>query len=458
MIRVFNVYYPVRTLVLMGGELLIITASFLLAVQIAFGEDAFLVLNYENGFYKVLGVTLLALLCLYYFDLYDPQRLRSYGETYFRLLVTLAALSFLLAGFGYFFPEFMLGNGVFLMGLTILTVSLFGWRATYSWLMRQPFLRENVFVLGSGPRAQKIVDALRDRLDLGMDVVRWEDGNGNGSPSRDSMAGVLKTIRHKGGVDRVIVSLHDRRGTLPVRELLDVRLNDVKVEDAADLLERINGKIEIDDLHPSWLIFSEGFRLNSGFLFTRRVVSVLVSFALLLVVLPLLPLIALVIRLSSPGPILYRQKRVGRNGQVFTCFKFRTMRADAEADTGPTWASDQDPRITIFGRFLRATRLDELPQLWNVFKGDMGFVGPRPERPEFVEWLSREIPYYNLRHLVRPGITGWAQINYPYGASMEEAKEKLKYDLYYIKNISLTFDLYIMFQTVKIVTIGRGAK
>jgi sugar transferase (PEP-CTERM system associated) len=315
-----------------------------------------------------------------------------------------------------------------------------------------------VYVLGGGERAQRLVHALRTRHELGMDVIGWVGAMGNGSLTRENLAQALLPLRGAKAVHRVIVALSDRRGTMPVRELLDLRLSNVKVEEAAGLLEKINGKIEVEELHPSWLIFSEGFRLNSTIIFGRRVMSLLISAVLLLLVLPLLPLIALLIKVTSPGPVLYKQKRVGRNGQVFFCYKFRTMRADAEADTGPTWAGDDDPRITKIGRLLRSTRLDEIPQLWNVFKGDMGFVGPRPERPEFVEWLSREIPYYNLRHLVRPGITGWAQISYQYGASLEEAREKLQYDLYYIKNISMAFDLFIIFQTIKIVLFGRGAK
>jgi exopolysaccharide biosynthesis polyprenyl glycosylphosphotransferase len=190
----------------------------------------------------------------------------------------------------------------------------------------------------------------------------------------------------------------------------------------------------------------------------RRFISTVVSLAGLLLVLPLLPLMALAVKLTSPGPVLYRQKRVGRYGVLFDCYKFRTMRADAEAEAGPVWAGDDDPRITPVGRFLRRSRLDEVPQLWNVLRGDMGFVGPRPERPEFVEWLSREIPYYHLRHIIRPGITGWAQVRYQYGASLEESKEKLRYDLYYIKNISLSLDLLVILRSAKIVLLARGAR
>jgi sugar transferase (PEP-CTERM system associated) len=445
-------------MVLAGGEALIVCASFLLATLLQLGADSLLVLNYENGYYKILCVTVMTLLCLHYFDLYDAQRLRSRGEVYFRLMVVSGTLSLLLAAISYLFPAFLLGSGVFLKGVVLSTLGLLGWRTAYAWLIRQPYLRERVYVLGVGNCATRLVEALRERRDLGMDVVGWAGAIGNGSLTREALGTTLMALKEKRATDRVIVALGDRRGVMPVGELLQLRLSDIKIEEATALLEQISGKIEIDDLHPSWLIFSEGFRLSPTFMLIRRMISLLVSLACLLVVLPLLPLIALAIRLTSPGPVLYRQKRVGRNGVVFNCYKFRTMWADAEADKGPTWASDEDSRITPWGRFLRRTRLDELPQLWNVLRGDMGFVGPRPERPEFVESLSREIPYYHLRHIIRPGITGWAQICYKYGSSAEDAREKLQYDLFYIKNMSLGLDFLILFQTIKIILLGRGAK
>jgi exopolysaccharide biosynthesis polyprenyl glycosylphosphotransferase len=223
-------------------------------------------------------------------------------------------------------------------------------------------------------------------------------------------------------------------------------------------MEKISGKMDVDTISPSWLIFSEGFNLNPTFRFLRRLVSFVISLVSLILILPLLPLISILIKLTSPGPILYRQKRVGRNGIPFYCLKFRTMRTDAEASSGAQWAGDDDPRITSVGRWLRQIRLDEIPQLWNVLRGDMGFVGPRPERPEFVEWLNREIPYYNLRHIIRPGITGWAQVRFQYGASLEDSKEKLRYDLYYIKHLSVSFDVMIVMETLKIILLGRGAR
>lgn len=459
MVRLFNVYYPKRTLILVFGEAMIVCLSFLAATYVQYGEDSYITLNYENGLWKILGVTAMALLCSYYYDLYDLQRLPSRGETYFRLLVVLGTLAFLLAALGYRWPEMMMGRNVFLVGLTILTFTLLVWRATYEWLLRQPFLRERVYVLGSGERAQRLVQSIRSRPEIGMEVVGWAGAVSEAAAmDRDALANTLRALVQSASVDRVIVALSDRRGTMPVRELLELRIRNVKVEEASALLERIFGKIEVDGLHPSALIFTDGFRLNASLMFARRLVSTFVSLVLLLIVTPLIPVIALAIKLTSPGPVLYRQKRVGRGGEYFNCYKFRTMRADAEADTGPTWAGDDDPRITRVGRFLRQTRLDEIPQLFNVVRGDMSFVGPRPERPEFVDWLTREIPYYNLRHIVRPGVTGWAQVSYEYGASLEQSKEKLTYDLYYIKHISLAFDLYIMFTTIKIVLFGRGAR
>jgi len=455
-IRLFSVYYPTRTLVLVGTEALILAASLLLAVVICCGSDAYLILNYENGVAKVLAVSGLALLGFYYFDLYDLQRDRN--ELYIRLLFALGGLSLLLAMVTYLFPAFLIGNNVFTIGLLLATAGLLSWRRFFEWLLQKSFLRERVYVLGSGERAQRLVETLRTRPELGMEVIGWAGALQNGSLNRETLGHRLTELARYARVDRVIVALEDRRSIMPVRELLELRLQGVKIDDATALLEKVSGKIEVDQLYPSWLIFSEGFRLNSTFLLVRRLVSILISLALLILVLPLIPLIALAIRFTSPGPVFYRQRRVGQFGRVFYCYKFRTMRADAEADVGPTWAGDNDPRITPVGRFLRKTRLDELPQLWNVLRGDMGFVGPRPERPEFVEKLTAHIPYYHLRHIIRPGITGWAQINYHYGASIEESKEKLRYDLYYIKNISLSLDLYIVLQTIKTVVLGRGSR
>jgi sugar transferase (PEP-CTERM system associated) len=463
-IRLFKVYYPLRTLVLLVGEALIVWTSFLLAT-IWRNQDSWLLLNVDGGYLQVLAVlgpkilvvTGVVLLLSHLFDLYDSSSLSAKWEHAFRLLLVLGFVALALAAVGSRYPNLLPGNGSAFWGLIILTFTLFCWRAAYAWMVTQPFLRERVYVLGTGERAQRLVRGLRERSALGVEVVGWT-GDVEGELTRDSVASHLLGLARDRGVHRVIVAMPDRRGTLPVEELLDLRLGGVKVEEATSWLERISGRIEVEHLYPSWLIFSEGFRFSAFFRMVRRVLNFSMAFVGTVISLPLLPFVFLAVKLDSAGPVLYRQQRVGRRGIVFYCYKFRTMRVDAEADTGATWATDDDPRITRVGRFLRSSRLDEIPQLWCVLKGDMHFVGPRPERPEFVEWLSQEIPYYGVRHVVRPGITGWAQVQYKYGNTLADAREKLQYDLFYIKNASLGLDMLIMFQTIKIVLLGRGAQ
>ena len=251
--------------------------------------------------------------------------------------------------------------------------------------------------------------------------------------------------------------MENRLENMPVREMPELRLRGVVVENSSDLMERLTGKLPLNGLNPSTLIFAEGFRMNPIQRVLRRLFSLAVSFLALVICLPFIPFIILAVRLSSPGPIFFSQTRVGLRGELFTLYKFRTMRQDAEAQ-GAVWAVKDDARVTPIGMFLRKTRIDEIPQLWNVLRGDMAFVGPRPERPEFVQWLSQEIPFYDLRHLIRPGITGWAQVRYRYGASLEETKWKLEYDLYYVKHLSIGLDLLIMFETIKTIILRRGAR
>ncbi len=457
MIRLFKVYYPLRTLILLVGEGLIVWSSFVLGTMLQNREDSWLLLNVEYGYVKIFAVTGVVLLLSHWFDLYDSSNLGAKWDQIFRLLLVLGFVALALSAVGFIYPSILPGNGSALAGLIILTFTLFGWRAAYTWMVKQPFLRERVYVLGTGERAQRLVRGLRERAALGIEVVGWT-GDVEGELNRDAVASHLLGLAREKGVHRVIVAMPDRRGTLPVEELLDLRLAGMKVEEATSWLERISGRIEVEQLYPSWLIFAEGFQFSGFFRLVRRVLNFFVALAGLVISLPLLPFIVLAVKLDSPGSVVYRQQRVGRGGVIFTCYKFRTMRVDAEADTGATWAADDDPRITRVGKFLRTTRLDEIPQLWCVLKGDMNFVGPRPERPEFVEWLSKEIPYYGVRHVVHPGITGWAQVNYKYGNTAEDAREKLQYDLFYIKNASVGLDFLIVFQTIKIVVLGRGAQ
>ena len=457
MIRLFHVYYPIRTLILLLGEALIIWTSFLVAAVLVHGENSYLVLNYEGGYLKIFVFTGVVLLCSHLFDLYDTARLNTKGELFFRLFLLLGVLAFVTAGISYVHPKFLLGGDSSVLGLVILTFALFGWRLGYGWLVQLPMLVERVYVLGASESAQRLVQGLRKNPEIGVEIASWT-GKLEGEVTRESVAAHMMEMVKKEKVHRVIVAMPDRRGTIPMKELLELRMQGVKIEEAASWLEKISGKIEVGNLNPSWLVFNEGFRRGTPFLLVRRAFSVIISLIGLILALPLIPLVMLAVRLDSKGPVFYTQTRVGKGGRLFKVVKFRTMRQDAESGTGAQWAANNDPRITRVGKFLRTSRLDEIPQMWCVLKGDMAFVGPRPERPEFIEMLQEEIPFYFVRHMVRPGGTGWAQIKYKYGSTVEDAREKLQYDLYYIKNASIGLDLVILFLTVKTVLLGRGAQ
>ena len=438
-------------------EALLVSGSFLLATAYLAGPDSYIVLIYQNGILKIAGITVLTLLLTYYFDLYEPQRVSGRWEIYFRLLLVLAVLSFVLAALLYLYPAISIAPDVLLVGAFILAIILVVWRSAYEAIIGLSIFRERVYVLGSGERARAVVKTLRARRDAGMEVV---DGKSQGAFNGDleRFAADLRAFcEPKTCIDRVIVAMEERRGSMPLRELLDLRLRGVVIEDSSVVMERLLGRLPLDGLNPSSLIFTQGFNVKASHQLIWRLISIMLSFVGLTLCLPLIPFIILAVRLSSPGPILFRQTRVGLRGRPFSLLKFRTMRQDAERN-GAVWATRNDSRVTPLGKVMRKTRLDEIPQLWNVLRGEMGLVGPRPERPEFVQWLAREIPFYELRHMVRPGITGWAQVRYQYGASLEETKRKLEYDLYYIKHVSIGLYLLIIFETIKTIVLGRGAQ
>jgi sugar transferase (PEP-CTERM system associated) len=302
------------------------------------------------------------------------------------------------------------------------------------------------------------------REELGVGIVGFVDtdaarvGASIINPGVVGTVGDIPSLITKYAVDRVVVSLYDSRGRLPMDRLLDIRLQcGVTFDHLASVYEQYTGKIAVENLRPSWLIFAEGFRKTRALLASKRAIDLTAALIGLIVGAPVMLVTAILVKLSSHGPVLYHQERVGLNGRIFTVHKFRTMRQDAEAATGPIWSRPNDVRVTRIGQFLRRTRLDELPQLWNILRGEMSLVGPRPERPSFVGQLTADIPFYGQRHVVKPGLTGWAQVRYTYGASVEDAVEKLQYDLYYIKNLSIALDLIIILETIKTVVLRRGA-
>jgi sugar transferase (PEP-CTERM system associated) len=343
-----------------------------------------------------------------------------------------------------------------------MTALVVGWRVAFAWLSRRIGPRERLLLVGRSPAGLDLARELHKREDLGIEIVGFIDSD----PAQIGVPvinpGVIGTIEdipaivRARRVDRVVVDLADARGKLPMGKLLEMRLDGIAFEHLTSVYEEYTGKIAVENLRPSWLIFSNGFCKTRQLLAAKRGLDVIVAGVGLVCALPVLLALAVLVKASSRGPALYRQQRVGQHGRLFNVYKIRTMRHDAEAGTGAVWAQPGDARVTRIGRWLRRARLDELPQLWNVIIGNMSLVGPRPERPEFVSGLTRTISFYGQRHVVKPGVTGWAQVRYSYGASVEDAMEKLQYDLFYIKNMSISLDLFIIFETLKTVLLRRG--
>lgn len=457
--------FTLRSATLVAFETLLILAAVALAAYIRLGDWMWEIVANEQGVLKTLLLASVTQLCLYYADLYDSRVFAERRELFTRVLQALAAASFILAAVYFWFPHLVIGRGVFLISAGFVALTVLGWRTVFVWIVHRTRPRERLLLVGTG---QASVDLARElferRHELGVEIVGFVDPDPARVGAPVINPGVIGTIDdiprlvHEQDVDRVVVSLSDARGKLPMDKLLDMRLDGVGFDHLASVYEKYTGKIAIENLRPSWLIFSEGFRKGRVLLGSKRAIDVIAGAAGLVVGAPLMALVAVAVRLTSPGPILYHQRRVGLNGQHFTVHKFRTMREDAEAASGPVWAAKTgDPRVTPIGRIMRRTRLDELPQLWNVLVGEMSLVGPRPERPTFVNQLSTEIPYYRQRHFVRPGLTGWAQVRYTYGASVEDALQKLQFDLFYIKNLSISLDLFIILQTIKTVILRSGA-
>jgi sugar transferase (PEP-CTERM system associated) len=413
------------------------------------------------------GVLIAAVLqiSLHYADLYDLRTVRDRRDLVIRLLQALGATSVVLAVLYYWLPSLIIGRGVFVVASVLIILVIVSWRVAFDYLSLWVGPAERLLIVGTNGAAVTLARELFERRgELGVELVGFVDPDPSrvGSPLiNPGIIGSISDIpdivkQHK--VDRVVVSLADARGMLSMDALLEMRLHKgVRFDHLASLYEEYTGKIAVENLRPSWFIFSGGFRKGRLLMVAKRTLDLVVAALGLMVLSPIMAMVALAIRISSPGPAVYHQERVGKDGRLFTIHKFRSMRVDAEALTGAVWASVDDPRVTPLGRFLRRTRLDELPQLWNVLRGHMSFVGPRPERPEFVDDLAAKIPFYGQRHAVRPGVTGWAQVRHRYGNTIEDSLEKLQYDLFYIKHLSIAFDLFVILETMKTVITRRGS-
>jgi sugar transferase (PEP-CTERM system associated) len=456
----FNKYYPLRTVVFFLGEGVLIFLSLLAVDWIILGTGPFfldLVTNAARAFL----VTLIFQLCLYFFDLYDLSNEVSLPNTFTRMTQAFGVGCIILGGVYYSVPFMIISARIFWLGYLVICLSVSLWRGAYYLILRKRMFVQNILLVGTGTLASNIarlIEGVQDSVYRVKGFVgdKEPDYNPHGAPVQPTLEDFEEQLV-KRDFERIIVALDEGRGTTPVSALLHYKMQGITIEQSTTFYERVAGKILVEKIAPSWIIYSEGFSLSRWKYHVKRLLDILFSFIVLLISLPILLATAILIKLDSPGPIFYFQERVGEGNRPFRIIKFRSMRQDAEKN-GAVWAQKNDDRVTRVGEVIRTLRIDELPQLWNILKGDMSLVGPRPERQVFVDQLAQKIPYYNIRHEMKPGVTGWAQVCYPYGASELDALKKLEYDLYYMKNVSIGFDLLVIFKTVKTVLFKKGSR
>jgi sugar transferase (PEP-CTERM system associated) len=466
MIRLFKHYVPLPLFLMAITEAAVLFGSMYLGTGLRFLWE-------DSGDIRLIGpilpraiiFTLVMLSIMTAFGLHqrDVKKEGEWGYSV-RFVSSFAVGLVMMLLIFYVVPPLLLGRGAFALVFLLAFVGTALTRLIFVRLFKLDAMRRRVLLLGSGSRSARVEGLERDEqghqkfnlvgclpltnAECCLDRTRILHDKGS-----------ILSVARKYKIDEIVVGVRERRGGgLPADQLLECKLAGIEVVDLPSFFERETGQIQVESLNPSWMIFSDGFGRSPLKDVTKRTFDVAASGLLLLLTLPVMLITALLVWLESGGPIFYRQERVGENGRVFRVLKFRSMRQDAERDGVPQWAKKQDDRVTRVGRIIRLLRIDELPQVFNVFKGDMSFVGPRPERPFFVEDLTRKISYYPSRHTVKPGITGWAQIRYPYGATVEDAVQKLQYDLYYVKNHTLFLDLIILFQTAQVILFGKGAR
>jgi sugar transferase (PEP-CTERM system associated) len=466
MLRIFKQYYPIRNIFFFIGEGIVIfaavmVASWLLLKVGLFGFDRWLC-------FKIFLISLVCQMCLYYNDLYDLKVTDSFQELGIRLLQALGTAAIILAGIYLVFPKTIVGSGIFAVSIVFVIILIVSWRFFYALILSRGLFNQKIILLGSGLLAQNIFNEIINRKDSGYTVAVnvWDSLEDSNFLSKQKQAETIYKKDYDGlcelaeqlDIKKVVVAIKERRGALPLRELVNCRVKGIDVIEGTSFYEMLAGKLIVDQINPAWIIFSKGFYKSRTRRFAKRSVDLIISLAMLILFSPLIIVTAILIKIDSSGSVLFSQERVGKNKTTYMLYKFRSMVKDAEEQSGPVWASDNDKRTTRVGSVIRKWRIDEIPQLWNVLKGDMSFVGPRPEREFFVKQLEKVIPYYGERFSVKPGITGWAQVCYGYGASVDDAVEKVNYDLFYIKNMSSFMDMMIILRTIKIVLFGKGAR
>lgn len=464
MLRIFKQYYPVRNAIFVFGEGLFIFLSVIIASFIMIGSD-FIIME-RTLVAKTALIALVCQLCLYYNDLYDLNVTDSYRELSIRLLQALGASAILLALVYYLYPVCIIGSGVFIVSICFIVAFIVIWRVGYTHVLNNGIFDQKIILLGSGDLAANIIKEIEEKKDCGYQValvirekgVMSSDFDRFSAPVAESGLDDLCQRATALNIEKIVVAIEERRHGFPTKELLQCRVDGIEVLEGVTFYEMLSGKLIVEKINPGWLIFSEGFERSWLRMVLKRIGDLALAVIMLLLLGPLLAVVGVLIKLDSKGSVFFSQERVGEKGKPYRIHKFRSMVEDAEKECGPVWAQTDDDRITRVGRYIRKLRIDEFPQLFNVIKGEMSFVGPRPEREFFVRELGEVIPYYQERFSVKPGITGWAQVNYSYGASIEDAREKLKYDLFYIKNLSIFMDVMVIMRTVKTVFFGEGAR
>ena len=465
MIRLFRVFVPTSVVALLVSEIILIFSCYIAAsyMFLLVDIDPEVFLRDDGGLVRIALVVGVLIGGFYLYDLYTQFRIRSRLLLLQQVCLVLGLAFLSQALLSYLGQGWILPRWVMIYGSAFVLMFVPAWRILYSGVVLKAMGSQKILFLGSSKILSEISDYLTVHPELGLLPIGYL-GDETGQEAEEFAVprlGCVKELAEAVGQhkpDRIVVGMTERRTRLPVNDLLDLRFAGITIEEAAATYEAAFGRICTRELRPSQLIFTGELGPQPANVALQSIYSPLFSAVATVLLLPVMLIVAVLVKISSPGPILLRQKRVGLNGAVFTVYKFRSMYQDAEARTGAVWATKGDPRITPIGRWLRLLRLDELPQLFNVIRGDMSIVGPRPERPEFVQILSERIPYYRQRHCVRPGITGWAQINHKYGDTIEDTGIKLEYDLYYIKNLSFTLDAYILFHTIKVMLLSRGAQ